>query len=135
MSYGTYLGEQCGYFDEREARIRALEARVAADMVTICLDGGDVIEDEHGKRGMARAVVRDDGEEYPTVSAAARRLGDGVKPDWVCQAIKRDGRCKSHRFAYIGQVPSGFYDLPEGSACPFPYEMGNPILVIDPAQG
>lgn len=41
--------------------------------------------------------------EFPSVSAAARWIGR-TKPDNVCQAITRRGRCRGERWAYLKDV-------------------------------
>jgi hypothetical protein len=103
-----------------EQRIAFHRERVEAEQRKLCLD-----PDADLTRGAARPVIRDDFEQWESVSKAARSAG--VKPDWICQAIRRKGTCGKHRWAYIDAIPDGFFEFGPGAASPWPYRYGNPV--------
>jgi hypothetical protein len=76
-----------------------------------------MIEDEKINppgRGVPKRVVRCDGTQYPTITAAARAPDIQTKADNICQAIPRNGRCAGWRWAYASAIPAGFFDWQDG---------------------
>lgn len=108
------------FYAAQEDRIRRHAARIELELAAV----GDGEGEE--SRGKARPIIRPDFSQYPSVSAAARETR--VKPDWICQAIRRAGTCGGFRWAYIDAIPDNFFDVRPGAACPWPYRFGNPTI-------